>query len=139
MGLTGLIMIDDGSDARLGLPHTYGVDDLPIILQDRSFDSDGSLMYDLDPLTIQYGLRGTSIIANGVASPAAQVPIGLVRLRVLNASNAQNLELRFSDRRVFHAIASDAGFLSAPVALKQLRISPAEPRAHDTARTDPPV
>jgi blue copper oxidase len=126
MGLTGLIIVDDGSDTRLGLPHTYGFDDLPIILQDRSFDSDGSLMYDLDPLTIQYGLRGTSIIANGVVSPVAKVPSGLVRLRILNAANAQNFDLRFSDRREFHVIASDAGFLSTPVAVKQLRISPAE-------------
>jgi blue copper oxidase len=73
LGLTGLIIVDDGSDATLGLPHTYGFDDLPIILQDRSFDSDGSLLYDLDldPLTIQYGLRGDTIIANGVIAPAA--------------------------------------------------------------------
>jgi FtsP/CotA-like multicopper oxidase with cupredoxin domain len=126
MGLTGLIIVDDGSDARLGLPCTYGVDDLPIILQDRSFDSDGSLLYDLDPLTIQYGLRGNTIMANGIVSPVAGVPCGLVRLRILNAANAQNFDLRFSDRREFHVIASDAGFLSAPVALKQLRISPAE-------------
>lgn len=126
MGLTGLIIVDDGSDASLGLPRTYGVDDLPIILQDRSFDSDGSLMYDLDPLTIQYGLRGTTIIANGVFAPVAKVPCGLVRLRILNAANAQNFDLRFSDRREFHVIASDGGFLSAPIALKQLRISPAE-------------
>jgi FtsP/CotA-like multicopper oxidase with cupredoxin domain len=127
MGLTGLIIVDDGSDARLGLPCTYGIDDLPIILQDRSFDSDGTLLlYDLDPLTIQYGLRGDTIIANGVVSPVAKVPSGLVRLRILNAANAQNFDLRFSDRREFHVIASDAGFLSAPVALKQLRISPAE-------------
>jgi blue copper oxidase len=126
MGLTGLIIVDDGSDATLGLPHTYGIDDLPIILQDRSFESDGSLLYDLDPLTIQYGLRGTSIIANGIARPVVNVPCGLVRLRILNAANAQNFELRFSDRREFHVIASDAGYLSAPVAVKQLRISPAE-------------
>src|SRR5258706_1992279 len=127
MGLTGLIIVDDGSDARLGLPHTYGIDDLPIILQDRSFESDGSLLlYDPDPLTIQYGLRGTSIIANGVVSRVASVPCGLVRLRMLNAANAQNFELRFSDRREFHVIASDAGYLSAPVAVKRLRISPAE-------------
>jgi blue copper oxidase len=126
MGLTGLIIVDDGSDARLGLPHTYGIDDLPIILQDRSFESDGSLLYDLDPLTIQYGLRGTSIIANGVVGPVANVPCGLVRLRILNAANAQNFELRFSDRREFHVIASDAGYLSASVAVRQLRISPAE-------------
>jgi blue copper oxidase len=32
MGLTGLIIVDDGSDARPGLPRTYGIDDLPIIL-----------------------------------------------------------------------------------------------------------
>jgi blue copper oxidase len=121
-----MIIVDDGSDARLGLPHAYGIDDLPIIIQDRSFDSDGSLLYDLDPLTIQYGLRGNIIIANGVVGPVAEVPCGLVRLRILNAANAQNFDLRFSDRREFHVIASDAGLLSAPIALKQLRISPAE-------------
>jgi blue copper oxidase len=125
-GLAGLIIVDDGSDARLGLPSTYGVDDLPIILQDRSFDSDGSLLYDLDPLTIQYGLRGNTIITNGVIAPFAKVPGGLVRLRILNAANAQNFELRFSDRREFHVIASDSGFLPTSVALKQVRISPAE-------------
>ncbi len=126
MGLSGLIMVDDGSDARLGLPRTYGVDDLPIILQDRSFGDDGSLLYDLDPLTIQYGFRGNSIIANGVAGPVAKVPSGWVRLRILNAANAQNFELRFGDRREFHVIASDAGYLARPVATTLLRISPAE-------------
>ncbi len=128
MGLGGLIIVDDGSDARLGLPHTYGTDDLPIIVQDRSFDSDGSLLYDRDPdpQTIQYGLRGSAIIVNGIVGPVAKVPSGLVRLRILNAANAQNYDLRFSDRREFRVIASDAGFLSAPVSMRQLRISPAE-------------
>jgi FtsP/CotA-like multicopper oxidase with cupredoxin domain len=60
------------------------------------------------------------------STPVAKVPCGLVRLRILNAANAQNFDLRFSDRREFHVIASDAGYLSAPIALKQLRISPAE-------------
>jgi FtsP/CotA-like multicopper oxidase with cupredoxin domain len=47
-------------------------------------------------------------------------------LRLLNAANAQNFELRFKDRRTFHIIASDGGFLAAPVAVTQLMISPAE-------------
>ena len=34
--------------------------------------------------------------------------------------------MRFSDQRTFHVIASDGGFLSAPVELKQLTIAPAE-------------
>jgi blue copper oxidase len=129
MGLTGMIIVDDGSDARLNLPRTYGVDDLPIILQDRSFDSDGSIGYDnddLNALDIAYGARGDTIVVNGAIAPVAKVPSGLIRLRLLNAANAQNFDLRFKDRRTFHVIASDGGFLSAPVAATQLIISPAE-------------
>ncbi|WP_247991889.1 multicopper oxidase domain-containing protein [Bradyrhizobium sp. 186] len=128
MGLTGLIIVDDGSDTNLGLPRTYGIDDLPIIIQDRSFDTDGSLLYDRapDPQTIQYGSRGSTIIVNGVVHPVAQVPCSLVRLRILNAANAQNFDLRFSDGREFRVVASDAGFLSASVTMNQLRASPAE-------------
>jgi FtsP/CotA-like multicopper oxidase with cupredoxin domain len=124
-----MIIVDDGSDARLNLPRTFGVDDLPLILQDRQFDPDGTIGYDnnaLEPLDIAYGARGDTIIVNGAIAPAARVPAGLVRLRVLNAANAQNFELRFSDRRSFHVIASDGGFLSAPVAITQLIIAPAE-------------
>ena len=129
MGLAGMIIVDDGSDARLGLPRTFGVDDLPLILQDRQFDSDGSIEYDnktLGALDIAYGARGDTVIVNGAIAPVARVPTGLVRLRLLNAANAQNFELRFSDRRIFHVIASDGGFLSAPAALNQLVIAPAE-------------
>lgn len=129
MGLTGMIIIDDGSDARLGLPRTFGVDDLPVILQDRQFDSDGSIAYDneaLGALDVAYGTRGDAVIVNGAIAPVARVPAGLVRVRFLNAANAQNFELRFNDRRSFHVIASDGGFLSAPATVKQLTISPAE-------------
>ena len=129
MGLAGMIIVDDGSDNRLNLPRTYGVDDLPIILQDRSFDSDGSIGYDnndLNALDIAYGARGDTIIVNGAIAPVAKVPASLVRLRLLNAANAQNFDLRFRDRRAFHVIASDGGFLAAPVAVNALMISPAE-------------
>jgi blue copper oxidase len=129
MGLTGMILVDDGSDARLGLPRTFGFDDLPLILQDRSFGEDGSIAYDnkdIDALEVIYGARGETIIVNGVVAPFAKVPAGLVRLRFLNAANAQNFPLRFSDKRTFYVIASDGGFLSAPVPVTELRIAPAE-------------
>jgi FtsP/CotA-like multicopper oxidase with cupredoxin domain len=126
MGLTGMIIVDDGTDARVGLPRTFGIDDLPLILQDRSFAPDGSIEYGTDGLAIVYGARGDTVIVNGAIAPMAEVPPGLVRLRLLNAANAQNFELRFSDQRTFHVIASDGGFLPAPVAVTKLRISPAE-------------
>ena len=94
-----------------------------------SSNSDGSIGYDnktLEPLDIAYGARGDTIIVNGAIAPVARVPAGLVRLRLLNAANAQNYELRFGDRRTFHVIASDGGFLSAPVPVRQLIIAPAE-------------
>jgi blue copper oxidase len=129
MGLTGIMIIDDGSDAKLDLPRTYGVDDLPIILQDRSVDSDGSIGYDnndLNALDIAYGVRGDTIVVNGAIAPSVKVPAGLVRLRLLNAANAQNFDLRFKDGRTFHVIASDGGFLPAPIPVTGLMISPAE-------------
>jgi blue copper oxidase len=88
-GLAGMLIVDDGSDARLGLPRTLGVDDLPLILQDRQFDSEGSIEYDnktLSGLDITYGARGDTVIVNGVIAPVAGVPAGLVRLRLLNAA-----------------------------------------------------
>jgi cuproxidase len=87
MGLTGMIIVDDGSDARLGLPRTFGIDDLPLILQDRSFSSDGSIEYATDGLDIVYGARGDTVIVNGVIAPVAKVPASRVRLRLLNAAN----------------------------------------------------
>jgi blue copper oxidase len=76
-GLAGMLIVDDGSDARLGLPRTLGVDDLPLILQDRQFDSEGSIEYDnktLSGLDITYGARGDTVIVNGVIAPVAGVP-----------------------------------------------------------------
>ena len=63
---------------------------------------------------------------NGAIAPFVRVPRGVVRLRFLNAANAQNFVLRFSDKRTIYVIASDGGFLPAPVAITQLTISPAE-------------
>lgn len=126
MGLAGLIIVDDGSDAGLGLPHSFGIDDLPLILQDRAFGADGSIDYGIDAMDVIYGARGDTVIVNGVIAPFVRVPQGVVRLRLLNAANAQNFELRFNDQRQFYVIASDQGFLAKPVATTKLRISPAE-------------
>ena len=125
LGLAGLIIVEDGID--LGLPNRFGVDDLPLIIQDRVIDeADGSIGYDLGELDVVYGVRGDTVIVNGAIAPTAHVPAGWVRLRLLNGSNARNFELRFQDRRTFHVIASDGGFLSQPAPMSVLRISPAE-------------
>lgn len=126
LGLGGMMIVEDGSGGRLGLPREYGVDDIPLILQDRLFDSSGALLYALRGHQRMTGMRGDTLLVNGVVAPVAKVPKGLARLRLLNAANARNFDLRFSDGRAFHVSASDAGYLPAPVRMNELTIAPSE-------------
>jgi blue copper oxidase len=43
-GLAGLLIIDDEESDRLPLPFRWGVDDIPLIIQDRRFTPDGSFL-----------------------------------------------------------------------------------------------
>ena len=125
-GLAGMLIVEDGSGARMGLPRTYGTDDLPLVLQDRRFSSDGAPIYEPGPMDIMAGYRGDTIIVNAAIAPVARVPASLVRLRLLNGANARIFDLHFADGRTFHVIASDGGYLSAPVAVRSLVVAPGE-------------
>lgn len=125
-GLAGLMIISDGSDGDRGLPISYGVDDLPLVLQDKRFGRDGALVYDPDMMDLMHGFQGDTLVVNGAIGPVARVPAGYVRLRLLNAANARVFDLRFSDRRPFFVIAGDGGFLAEPVELRRLVVAPAE-------------
>ena len=126
MGLAGLIYVEDGSSNDLGLPNRYGLDDLPIILQDRFFTTDGDMVYDGSPMAVLHGSRGNTLIVNGMYGPVAEVPKGVVRLRLLNGANARNFRLAFDDGRPMHVIANDNGFIAASVPVSELTISPGE-------------
>jgi blue copper oxidase len=126
MGLAGLLYVDDGSAAAFNLPRDYGIDDIPIILQDRNFGKDGQLVYDRSPMAMMHGSRGANVIVNGAVRPIMRPPAGLLRLRLLDGANARNFKLAFSDDRLFHVIANDAGWLAEPVPLKEIEISPGE-------------
>ena len=126
MGLAGMIIIEDDTSPTLGLPDTYGVNDLPLILQDRAFDGMGMMVYDASPMSMMHGARGAQVIVNGAIAPQAKVPRGLTRLRLLNGANARNFWLRFADARPFNVIASDNGFLAKPVQVNDLVMAPGE-------------
>ncbi len=125
-GLAGLLVVEDEIAATLGLPSTWGVDDLPLVLQDRDFDEAGRPVLPPPEASLRHGFRGRTPIVNGVAGAVARVPERLVRLRLLNASSARTWRLAFEDRRAFHLIATDAGFLDVPVELTFLPLAPGE-------------
>lgn len=125
-GLAGMMIVSDGADRERAIPTTYGIDDLPIVLQDKRFGRSGEAVYQPDMMDIMHGFQGDTLLVNGVVAPVASVPAGFVRLRLLNAANARNFDLRFADRRPFFVIAGDGGYLSEPVEVRSLVIAPAE-------------
>ncbi len=124
-GLAGLIIIDDEVADSLPLPRQYGVDDLPVIIQDRTFDAQGHFVYSLYEAD-EDGWLGDTVIINGAIAPVANVPAGKVRLRLLNGANARFYIVGFADNRTFYKIASDGGLLEAPVPLTSMEMAPGE-------------
>lgn len=124
-GLAGMIIIDDEISDSMALPRRYGIDDLPVIIQDRTFDAQGRLVYSLHDAG-EDGWLGETVVINGAIAPVANVPAGKVRLRLLNGANARFYIVAFADHRSFYKIASDGGLLTAPVPLTAMEMSPGE-------------
>jgi blue copper oxidase len=125
-GLAGVIHVTDGDDDARGLPSAYGVDDLTLVLQDRRFDDAGRMVYNPSMMDVMHGFAGNRLLVNGQAGATAVVPQGTVRLRLLNGSNARIYTLFFGDTRPMHLVATDGGFLPAPIALDSLSLAPGE-------------
>lgn len=125
-GLAGVLLIEDDASLDADLPKTYGVDDFVLVLQDKTFDAAGRMTYELTGEVFEDGYQGDTLVINGAIAPASQVvPTGLVRLRILNACNARFLELSMQTGPIT-VIASDGGFLAAPVETESILLSPGE-------------
>ncbi|HYG51487.1 MAG TPA: multicopper oxidase domain-containing protein [Flavobacteriales bacterium] len=66
-GLGGLIIVRDSIESMLALPRTYGVDDIPLVLTDRDFNSSNQFV------TVPYG---DSAMVNGTLRPQYTIPAG---------------------------------------------------------------
>ena len=124
-GLAGMIIIDDDASDSMDLPRNYGVDDLPVIIQDRTLDASGRLVYSLNDAG-EDGWLGERVTINGAIAPVANVPAGKVRLRLLNGANARFYIVTFADSRTFHKVASDGGLLESPVPMTTMEMAPGE-------------
>ncbi|WP_240375650.1 multicopper oxidase domain-containing protein [Bacillus piscicola] len=122
-GLAGMLYIDE-SDVTTDLPNTYGVDDIPLIFQDRLFDKNQQLDY--EALMNSDGTIGDISLVNGTLNPKLTVTEPLMRFRILNGANARNYTFRLSNGATFVQIASDGGLLQEPVETDEITLSPSE-------------
>lgn len=120
MGLAGLVLIEDDEIRKLLLPKQWGIDDVPVIIQDKQFSADGQINYQLDMMTAAVGWFGDTLLTNGTIYPQHAAPRGWLRLRLLNGCNARSLNIAASDNRPLYVIASDGGLLAEPVKVTEL-------------------
>ncbi|RXM24296.1 multicopper oxidase CueO [Citrobacter portucalensis] len=120
MGLAGLVLIEDEEIRKLMLPKQWGIDDVPVIIQDKQFSADGQVDYQLDIMTAAVGWFGDTLLTNGAIYPQHAAPRGWLRLRLLNGCNARSLNIAASDNRPLYVIASDGGLLAEPVKATEL-------------------
>jgi blue copper oxidase len=117
-GLAGMIIIHDSIEATLNIPKTYGVDDIPIIVQSKAFDI-------LQQIAISTE-TDTALFVNGTLYPYFDAPAQVVRFRLLNGSSMRSYNFGLSNNQQFYQIATDGGLKDTPVVLTRIRLSPGE-------------
>ena len=120
-GLAGFYIVEDEEEQSLSLPK--GDFDIPLLLQDRSFNEDGSFRYETRGHT---GFEGNVMLVNGVPWPRMDVSTRKYRFRILNGSNARPFQLALSNGDPFFLIGTDGGLLAEPLALTSLPLAMAE-------------
>ena len=130
-GLTGIYLLREMNDPIAPfLPSREN--EIPLNIQDRSFNTDGSLRYDhvgANPSIHPYvppEFFGNTIMVNGKVWPNLNVKPQQYRFRVLNGSNSRFYHLQLSNQQQFIQIGTDGGYLPQPVELSSLMIAPAE-------------
>ena len=139
LGLAAAYLIVDDVDngeTIMGqkVPSGYGKYHLPIVLQDKTFNADGTLFYptegisDVHPKWVPEFFGDTPVI-NGKAYPFLDAQPRRYRLRFLNGSQARfyNLHLQLAGQDLpFWVIGSEGGLLPEPVRKTTLLIAPGE-------------
>ncbi|SEQ46912.1 multicopper oxidase domain-containing protein [Basfia succiniciproducens] len=121
-GLVGMWIIDDDESRKANLPNKYGVNDIPLILQDQRINSAGTQLFQQN----EPHFYGERLFVNGQEAPYLNIPRGWVRLRILNASLSRGYDLRMDDERDVLIIAQDQGFLPQSKTVKQFFVGPGE-------------
>jgi len=127
-GLAGFYLIRNDFEDNLNLPK--GNYEIPLAIQDRTFNMDGSLFYPSNgdwryPVWVKH-FHGDTAVVNGKVWPYLEVEPRKYRIRLLNGCNARRLSLKFSPGVTAYQIGGDAGLLPFPVKSSGVKLDPGE-------------
>jgi spore coat protein A, manganese oxidase len=121
MGLAAMYILHDQHELSLPIPH--GEYDVPLILKDAMFDSNGELVPDTHS---DSGIYGDVILVNGVPWPNMEVEPRKYRFRVLNASVSRSYDLSLSNGEPLTVIGTDGGLMPHPAPCGNVKVGMAE-------------
>lgn len=120
-GLAGFFIVHDDEEDQLPLPR--GPQDVPLCIQDRSFDAANQFTYAFNMMA---GFLGTTLLVNGRPDYVLSVATRAYRLRLLNGSNSRIYKLAFNDGTPLVVIGTDGGLIDAPREYPYVILSPGE-------------
>jgi len=150
-GLAGLFIVTDAEEAALNLP--TGAYDVPIVLQDRTLDTDNQLLYlgskigtprnsnmggmqqgnsgqssngMMGDMSSMMGFLGQKIFVNGKPNFTLSAATRVYRLRILNGSNSRIYKLAWSSGELLTVIGTDGSLLTHPTKRKYVMLAPGE-------------
>jgi FtsP/CotA-like multicopper oxidase with cupredoxin domain len=123
-GLAGMLIVESEEEKALNLPS--GDHEIPLIIQDKRLNSNGTIQYNPSMDEVMTGFMGETILVNGTNKPFLEVSTRFYRFRVLNGSTARIYNLALSNEEDFYVIGSDGGMLPQSESMKTLLLGPGE-------------
>lgn len=123
MGMAGLFNVWDAEEENAIPGASTGANDIPVILQDRNFDSNNQILYNPN---MMWGYLGSRILINGKVNASFSLEPRSYRLRLLNGSNARTYKLAWSNNMPLQVIGTDGGLLPMVATRSYVMLMPGE-------------
>lgn len=121
MGCAAFYISHDKLERSLPIPK--GEYDVPLVLRDATFATNGSLIFDDQG---ESNLYGDVILANGKPWPRMKVERRKYRFRLLNAGVSRSFDLALSSDEPFTVIGTEGGLMPEPQEVGNMRFGMAE-------------
>lgn len=122
-GLVGVLLVSDDDEDAVVSGLSQGQYDVPLVLQDASFNRNNQLLY---RPSMFWGMLGDQVLVNRRVNHRLDLSPRAYRFRIVNASNARIYKLGWSMEMPWHVVGTDGGLLARREERSYLILAPGE-------------